>query len=44
MYNVISVWEGPMVRPSPKPLVIYTSGSAESSLFSLVVVGTYFQN
>ena len=48
MYNVISVWEGPMVRPSPKakPLVglMYTSGSTESSLSSLIVVGTYFQN
>ena len=44
MYNVISVWEGPMVRPSPKQLVTDTSGSAESSLFSLVVLGTYFPN
>ena len=35
MYNVISVWEEPRVRPSRKvkPLVglMYTSGSAESS-------------
>ena len=28
-----------MVRPSPKRLVMYTSEPAESSLFSLVVVG-----
>ena len=36
-----------MVKPSPKakPLVglMRTSGSAESSLSSLIVVGTYFQ-